>query len=131
MKKIEKIKSEERLKKRLEFERVFKQGRKKGTRKYNIYWAKNKRVSSRFAVITSKGLGKAVLRNRIKRIIREIYRRNKEVFCGEIDWIIIPKGNWETIDYRKEEKFIIDVVGKIKKGIKKEENKKQEKDCFI
>ncbi len=46
---------------------------------------------SRLGVIASKRLGNAVTRNRLKRIIREIFRRNKHDFECSVDMIVIPR----------------------------------------
>ena len=109
------IKKIERLRKRSEFKKILKEAKKIKTEILSIYWSGNIDNKSRFAIVASRKLGKAVLRNKIKRKIREIYRKNKGIFHKGIDLIIIPHGRWEEIDYWKSEKILKDAI----KGIKK------------
>lgn len=44
----------------------------------------------RLVVNVSGKVGKAVVRNRIKRVYREIFRKNKEIFPESYDIIISP-----------------------------------------
>ncbi|MGA1790782.1 MAG: ribonuclease P protein component [bacterium] len=111
--KKEGIKRVERIRKKAEFEKIFRSARRVNKKNLRIYYTHNDRKFSRFAVVTGRKLGKAVLRNRLKRIIREIYRRNKRLFGNEIDWIFIPKGKWEIISYSFIERILLDVINGI------------------
>jgi ribonuclease P protein component len=115
--KKEGISKREVIKKRAQFIKIFKNCKRIDSEKIRIYFTgdRNEIDISRFSVVTGKRLGKAVLRNRIKRVIREIYRKNKEYFGRGISWIFIPQGKWEKIDYNKTERLILDVI----KGITK------------
>lgn len=111
--KKEGIKRVERIKKKAEFEEIFRSAKRVNKKNLRIYYALNGSNISRFAVVTGRKLGKAVLRNRLKRIIREIYRRNKRHFGNGIDWIFIPKGKWEIISYSYIERILLDVINGI------------------
>lgn len=68
---------------------------KKGKRQYSdcfiIISQKNQSSRSRLGITVSKKVGKAVTRNRIKRIIREFFRLNRSLLPGRLDINIIVR----------------------------------------
>lgn len=56
---------------------------------YTVFVLKNNRSYSRFAVSIKKNKAKAVYRNKVKRIVREIYRTEKENIKIGYDYFII------------------------------------------
>lgn len=113
--KKEGISKKERISKKSEFNLIFKNGKKITSKELKTYFIKNNKKQSSFSIVIGKKLGNAIQRNRIKRLIREVYRKNKEYFGIGINWVFIPKGKWEKIDYYHAERIILDVV----KGIRK------------
>ncbi|HEX3025720.1 MAG TPA: ribonuclease P protein component [Clostridia bacterium] len=61
------------LKENREFRRLYKKGRSYVSPVVVVYMLKNKKQYNRIGITTGKKLGKAVIRNRVKRIIREAY----------------------------------------------------------
>lgn len=47
----------------------------------------------------TKKVGTAVQRNRIKRVVREVFRRNRPLFPASHDIVFIAKRGAEGIDY--------------------------------
>jgi len=69
---------ERRLAKRREFLRVYETGRKLFSRYSVLFFAPNGLPLSRIGVTATKKIGKANVRNRLKRWTREVYRRQRE-----------------------------------------------------
>jgi ribonuclease P protein component len=80
---VERLRSEalpktRRLAKRPEFVRVYENGRKHFSRYAVLFFAANDLQSSRIGITVTKKVGKAHIRNRLKRWTREVYRRQRE-----------------------------------------------------
>ncbi len=69
------MKGETYLKKPEDFTRIHQQGSYLGNRLISLKSLPNNFNYSRWAIITSKKIGKAVVRNRVKRRLREILRQ--------------------------------------------------------
>jgi ribonuclease P protein component len=67
-----------RLAKRREFLRVYETGRKVVSRYVVLFFAANELPLSRIGITATKKIGKANIRNRLKRWTREVYRRQRE-----------------------------------------------------
>lgn len=74
----EALPKEKRLAKRREFLRVYEGGRKIFSRYSVLFFAANDLSYSRIGITATKKLGKATLRNRLKRWTREVYRHERE-----------------------------------------------------
>lgn len=82
----------ERLRKRRDFIRV--EAKKKSrivTEHLVILVASNSKNHARIGITVSKRIGTAVKRNRYKRLLREIYRRHKEIFPSGYDFVLIAR----------------------------------------
>ncbi len=54
---------------------------------------------TRIGVTASRKLGGAVRRNRVKRLVREAFRRHKLLFPGGLDVVFIAKKDAVGVDY--------------------------------
>ncbi|MGA1796177.1 MAG: ribonuclease P protein component [bacterium] len=109
------ISSEERIRSKGEFKEIFRKAGRIDRNGLKIYFAPNGKEISRFAVVVGRKIGCAVKRNRIKRVIREVYRRNKNIFKGGIDWVFIAKGEWGTVTYREIEGILTGAVSDLER----------------
>jgi ribonuclease P protein component len=99
IKKDERLRKEERLRRRGDFEIIAKEGIRKHTKNFLIIVRKNDRGFSRLGAVASKRLGKAVERNRIKRLMREFFRRNKDRLPPSTDYVIVGKKGAQDLQY--------------------------------
>ncbi len=69
----------------------------------------------RLGLTVSRKKGPAVVRNRIKRVIREFFRLNQEKFKMRTDVIFIPKRNLDgrRINYALAEKELLPLIDRI------------------
>ena len=81
----------DRLRKRPEFVYLSKAGRRVQNAYFIILFAPGQHRRSRLGVTVTKRVGKAVTRNRIKRLFREFYRLNKDDVKDKLDINIIAK----------------------------------------
>jgi ribonuclease P protein component len=80
---------ENRLLSSRDFQRVYRRGRLFQDRYFRIFYLERP-GPPRLGLTVSRKLGKAVARNRIKRVIREAFRLNKELFM-DLDLIVQPR----------------------------------------
>lgn len=109
-----------RLRNNRDFNSIYRRGKTAKNRYFIIVFRKNQGTRIGFSV--TKKYGKAVERNRIKRILREIVRLNQKEFDKGYDMIIIPKYNTKNLNYAILEKSLVPFVRKILQGKKNEKN---------
>ena len=66
-----------------------------------LYARKNRTDTNRVGITVSKKLGKAVIRNRVRRRIREAYRLNEEKFLPGWDIVIVARSRAVEVSFQK------------------------------
>jgi len=100
--KKEGLSKKERLRKDKEFQAVFREGKKLWINSILlIIYKPNSLNYRRLGIVISKKIKKATQRNKVKRWIRELFRRNKDWFPENCDIIIIPHPNLLNLEYKK------------------------------
>ena len=104
-----------RLKKKKDFERVFKKGR--GFKEDFLYLKiiKNGLKTSRFAFVVSKDFSKkAVLRNKLKRSLSELTRLKLSEIKKGVDGVVVVLSGFQIMDFWEMEKIIQKLYKKAK-----------------
>lgn len=79
----------ERVRRRAEYQQVYDRGVKVHGRTFTLFRFANGLQVGRLGIAATRKLGGAVVRNRAKRMVREVFRRNKP--APGIDIVIVPR----------------------------------------
>src|SRR5207249_1552373 len=79
----------ERIRRRAEFQQIYDRGLMVHGRYTTLFLLANTLGVGRLGIAATRKLGGAVERNRAKRLIREVFRRNK--IAAGFDVVVIPK----------------------------------------
>lgn len=66
-----------------------------------LYARPNRTGSNRVGVTVSKKLGKAVVRNRVRRRLREVYRLNEDKFLSGWDIVVVARSRCISADFSR------------------------------
>ena len=66
-----------------------------------LYARKNRTATNRVGVTVGKKLGHAVVRNRVRRRLREVYRLNEELFTPGWDIVVVARSRSISADFGK------------------------------
>mgnify|MGYP001130864954 CR=1 FL=1 len=99
-----------RLRKNEEFKRVYKRGKNYWNRNLVLYVMRNQLNNSRIGFTVTKKIGNSVVRNRVRRRMKEIYRKNFDNIKEEYDIIFIPKKNVVDISYKELESAMFHIL---------------------
>ena len=92
------------LKKNYEFRRLYKKGKSAVTPYLVLYVRQTGRDTNRIGVTVSNKIGKAVVRNKIRRRLREIYRLREDKLCRGTDLVIVARGKSAQATYAQLER---------------------------
>ncbi|MFB0507969.1 MAG: ribonuclease P protein component [Thermodesulfobacteriota bacterium] len=92
---------ENRIARKVDFWKDRRRRKKFNTRHFLLILRKNDKDSKRLGLVVGRKVGGAVARNRIKRLLREFFRLNKERMPESSDLIVLVKENIEIEGYRE------------------------------
>lgn len=79
------------LKKNKDYKRIYGHGKSVADRFIVLYFLPNNTGICRFGFTTSKKIGNAVVRNRVRRLFKEACRLNLEKFPTGFDYILLAR----------------------------------------
>lgn len=81
----------ERIRRKSDFASLYRDGGRLRGRYFHLVFRRNELGHSRLAVVAGRKVGSAVVRNRVKRRLRELFRRHKELLREPTDLIVIAR----------------------------------------
>ena len=103
MKKLEIIKSSR------EFTEIINLNKSKKNKYFSIYYRKNNQ-DNRYGITIPKKTGTAVVRNKIKRRIKNIIDNNKKIVQSGYDYVIIVKKGVLDLTYQEMERELLKLI---------------------
>ncbi len=91
----------EKIRRRANYVKIYRYGRRYNTKHFTLIVSHNEEDFSRLGISASKKIGNAVRRNRVKRILREIFRRNKSLLAPFRDYVFVAKKRADELTYRE------------------------------
>ena len=101
------------LKKNHEFKRLYSKGKSAASQYVAIYCRRNGKKDNRLGVTVSTKLGGAVVRNRIRRRLKEIYRTNEDKLTVGYDIVIVARMKSRSSGFREMEASVLSLLRKL------------------
>lgn len=95
------------------FRRVYSRGKSAADSRLVLYVRGNGQKGNRLGFTVSTKVGHAVVRNRVRRRLREIYRLHEEGVVGGRDVIVVARTRAASSDYRQLEKSFLKLADKL------------------
>lgn len=103
---------EERLRKNPEFRLVYRRGKSFSNALLVLYIFKNNKNINRVGISVSKKVGKSVIRSRVKRLVSESFRLNKQGLKQGYDLVFVARTASNNKSYKEIESSIKDLFRK-------------------
>ena len=99
-----------RVRRHAEYQRAFAAGTRCHGRYVTLVVAPNQAGRTRLGIVASRKVGDAVIRNRAKRLIREVFRLQDDVPGRSVDVVVIPRREFFDADFAALERDLRSVL---------------------
>ena len=95
---------------RKDFVNLNRFGQKLRTAHFTVFVARNGLDRTRLGITASRKVGGAVVRNRVKRLVREVFRLHKGFFPAGCDIVVSARKSADDLDFRKVSEELLELV---------------------
>ncbi len=106
------MKKKDIVKSKILFNDIIQNGSRVSNKYYVICYIYNNESAKKFGIAVGKKIGNAVVRNKIKRQIRNIIDNNIKYIQNHHNYIIICKKEVLNLSFQEMEKYLIEVLNK-------------------
>jgi ribonuclease P protein component len=89
-----------RIRKRSEFLALQRGGKKRAAAHFIVITRRTDKPPARLGITTSRKVGNAPARNRVRRFVREFFRRHREALGAPADVLVIARTSAAEVNYR-------------------------------
>lgn len=95
---------------------MFNEGRLFGFAEISVRARPNGLAHSRLGLLVGRKHGGAVRRNRMKRLLREVFRLNRQVLSVPCDLAIVPRREWRDLSLAGIEPVFREALSRVEKA---------------
>lgn len=107
------MKFSQSLKNNYEFRRLYARGKSAVTGHIAVYCRRGRRNINQLGLTVGKKVGNAVIRNRVRRRLKEIYRLHENEFRRGFDIVVVARVKSRDADYRQLETDMLRLFKKL------------------
>lgn len=111
---------EARLLRRGEFDAVYRDARRRSGRHFTVFYRPNGLERTRLGISVKRALGGSVVRNRIRRRVREIFRLHRREIPAGWDIVVHPRSSVATAEFNALEAEFLSLLQSLRKQEAKE-----------
>lgn len=102
------------IKKNKDYKKIYSRGKSVADPFIVLYSLRNNSDGCRFGFTVSKKVGNAVVRNRVRRLFKEVCRLNLEKFPKGYDYVLLARKNISSRKYMQVEQSLLKLFDKFK-----------------
>ncbi|MCI8832515.1 MAG: ribonuclease P protein component [Lachnospiraceae bacterium] len=99
------------IKKNRDFQNIYDTGKSYANRQLVMYVSENFSEDTRIGISVSKKVGNSVVRHHMTRLLREVFRLNKQNIRRGLDIIVVVRVAAKTSDYKQLEGAFLHLCG--------------------